>query len=85
MLGIVTATTPMQRRQLGDPRRLAASVDNQSLAWSAYTCSFCCRPSAVNLHGGLEIRTDQTVHYATKDIYKVSPQTLAGTCEVCHA
>ena len=45
----------------------------------------------MNHYGDLEPRTEQTVHYATKDVYEVSlnqsgalPKILADTCKVCH-
>ena len=46
----------------------------------------------MNRYGDLEPRTEQTVHYATQDVYEVSlnqrgalPETLAATDGVCHA
>ncbi len=56
-------------------RSLAASTDRLGVCDGAYTCSSCCRSDlqkATNHYGDLEPRTEQTVHYATEDIYEVS-------------
>ncbi len=64
---------------------LAASADNQGVRDGAYTCSSCCRSDlqkAMNHYGDLEPRTEQTVHYATGDIYDVSSNTEV-LCQKC--